>query len=291
MMFSSSNNRQMPMMIIPFANMIQANAAAENKEDISLSTLHDHSQMKEEIKRMENKSTSSRIEELKDDEADGEDLLHSGAVLGKLPALTPSKSSPIKTSQNAFNQSEMDAALLNDHSSTTTHRKLLSSLSADADDKLKNAKKKVAVGASPDLTSGSDIPTSQIPKQYLCQLTQKLMSEPMKTLYGNIYDKTAIYQWFSQQGRICPLTGCPLAEIDLIPLPELQKEIREWILKRSLSSQNQSQEGGGAAGSEGGERERRGETSSLTKEKSNLKKKEMKGTAGSSNNNDDLYDF
>jgi hypothetical protein len=96
---------------------------------------------------------------------------------------------------------------------------------------------------------------ADMPKQYICELTQKPMSEPMRTVYGNVYEKTAISQWFKQQGHICPLTGilcltfsnrmlkielfleigAPLSETDLTALPDLGNEIRTWILKKSLA--------------------------------------------------------
>ncbi len=34
------------------------------------------------------------------------------------------------------------------------------------------------------------------------------------------------------------LVGAPLAEIDLSPLPELESEIRQYILKKSLQKEN-----------------------------------------------------
>lgn len=123
-------------------------------------------------------------------------LLHSGPILGDLPNLTPSKSSPTKH----LNQ-DVDAALNLDSKPSSSG--LLSTPTGNpsrkADDKKAKKKKKVTT---------NDVPPD-IPKEYLCQLTKKPMSEPMKTIYGNIYDKTAIMNWFSSQGRICPLTGMP----------------------------------------------------------------------------------
>jgi hypothetical protein len=188
---------------------------------------------------------------------DKEDLLHSGPVLGNLPSITPSKSSPQKQFHNS---SDVDAALSMDkrqHSlilgTSPTEKPNNNNLkvSLKADEKYKKHKKsgKASEEVPPDM-----------PKEFICQLTHKPMSEPVKTVYGNIYDKAAIYQWFSQQGRICPLTGklvslvfsllvffpqpflpgAPLAEIDLIPMPELENEIRQWILKRSLKQENEN---------------------------------------------------
>lgn len=112
-------------------------------------------------------------------------LLHSGPMLGNLPNLTPSKSSasPSKTAGN-----DVDAALNLDSKQSL--------LGSSPTDKKKKPKKNKESDVHPDM-----------PKEFLCQLTRKPMSEPMKTVYGNYYDKTAIMNWFSTQGRICPLTG------------------------------------------------------------------------------------
>jgi hypothetical protein len=49
-----------------------------------------------------------------------------------------------------------------------------------------------------------------MPPEYLCQLTRKPMSDPVKTIYNNVYDRAAISKWLSTQGKICPLTGMGL---------------------------------------------------------------------------------
>eukprot|EP00595_Chromulina_sp_UTEXLB2642_P001275 CAMPEP_0196766534 /NCGR_PEP_ID=MMETSP1095-20130614/26012_1 /TAXON_ID=96789 ORGANISM="Chromulina nebulosa, Strain UTEXLB2642" /NCGR_SAMPLE_ID=MMETSP1095 /ASSEMBLY_ACC=CAM_ASM_000446 /LENGTH=568 /DNA_ID=CAMNT_0042129021 /DNA_START=61 /DNA_END=1764 /DNA_ORIENTATION=+ len=143
--------------------------------------------------------------------------IHSGAILGNLPALGSPKTSPNKTLHN-----ELDS-ILDDRSSP------LKKISMLADDKTIKKKKK---------NKKDEIP-KDIPVEYLCQLTKRPMTEPVKTTYGNIYEKTAILGWLNQQGHICPLTGAPLAETDLKPMNELAEEIKQWILKRSMKQSNQ----------------------------------------------------
>ena len=106
--------------------------------------------------------------------------LHSGHTLGNLPPLKPS--SPTKLLAK-----EMNEILTNE--SAADKRFLGSPLTRDAESK-----------------KNSDTETNT-PQQYLCELTRRLMTEPVKTIYGNVYDKEAILNWFSKQGRICPLTG------------------------------------------------------------------------------------
>jgi hypothetical protein len=135
-----------------------------------------------------------------------------------------------------------------------------------------------------------DLP-KDTPAEFVCQLTHRLMSEPVKTVYGNVYDKTAIVNWLNTQGKICPLTGdttcscvlrrcvllclmkalslptgAPLAEADLIPCEELGKEIKKWILLRST-----------------------GAPTDVTPQKGRVET--TAGTSGTAASNDDLYDF
>lgn len=49
--------------------------------------------------------------------------------------------------------------------------------------------------------------SNDIPVKYKCQLTQRPMTEPVKSIYGHNFEKSAILGWLNQQGRICPLTG------------------------------------------------------------------------------------
>jgi hypothetical protein len=223
---------QMPIMVVPFRNFPTA-------EDAKALTLEDQKENSSPIPhRIKEKREEEKFEEKSE-------YLHHGQALGHLPALTPSKTSPSKNNPN----NDVDAALQMDRQKSGgailgSPTDKVPKVSKKADDKTKKPKK-----------TKEEIP-ADMPREYLCQLTQKPMSDPVKTIYGNVYDKAAIYNWFSQQGRICPLTGkpspflthsmltvpkgAPLAEIDLIPMPELGNEIRQWILKKSLKEENES---------------------------------------------------
>lgn len=127
-------------------------------------------------------------------------LLHSGPLLGNLPAFGKNTASPKKF------QTDIDHALLSSHSNAGHSGGIfgnpagpgMKSPSKRADDKTGGKKKKKK--------SHDDVP-KDTPVEFLCQLTQRLMSEPVKTIYGNVYDRTAIMNWLSTQGKICPLTG------------------------------------------------------------------------------------
>lgn len=108
------------------------------------------------------------------------------------------------------------------------------------------------------------------PKEFLCDLCQRMMSEPVKTVYGNTMEKAVIEEWMVKQGHICPITGAPLSETDLTPNNELKTKIRKWILQRSMS-------GAGDVATE--ENKRSGPSSSASLPNKHKDK------------DDDLYDF
>jgi hypothetical protein len=86
-------------------------------------------------------------------------------------------------------------------------------------------KKKQSSGAPNDL-----------PKEFLCELCQRQLTDPVRSVYGNIYEKSVIEDWLKNQGKICPLTGAPLSESDLTPQDDLKIKIRKWILQKSISA-------------------------------------------------------
>jgi hypothetical protein len=172
-------------------------------------------------------------------------LLHSGPVLGQLPLLQSgggNGSSPI--SKHA-------------HATTSTPA---------------SSKKKKQSG-------GSGASSSDIPKEFLCELCQRQLTDPVKSVYGNIYEKSVIEEWFKNQGKICPLTGAPLSEADLVPQEELKMKIRKWILQKSISTDDPSSTNGSATS-----------PASQSKSKSSpTKNSAARGT--SRGEDDDLYDF
>lgn len=127
-------------------------------------------------------------------------LLHSGPLLGNLPAFGKNNASPKKF------QTDIDHAFLSNNNAGHHNGGIfgnpagpgMKSPSKRADDKTGGKKKKKK--------AHDDVP-KDTPIEFLCQLTQRPMSEPVKTIYGNVYDRTAIMNWLSTQGKICPLTG------------------------------------------------------------------------------------
>ena len=124
-------------------------------------------------------------------------LLHSGPMLGDLPLLaSPKKDGP---------RSPQDSAIG----------------SGDGGKKKKKKKPK------------PDPRFADAPAEFLCELSKKLMTEPVKSRYGHVFEKSAILSWISNQGHICPITGAPISESDFEFQQDLQMKIRKWILQKS----------------------------------------------------------
>lgn len=136
----------------------------------SISSLSSHNNSPEKKKNYSNNTNNdSRNNSNNSSPSKQSNLLHSGRVLGDLPSLDNRADNKDKNNRIS--------------SSSGYNRK--------NKNKLKNAY----------------VPPKDLPVSFICQLSQKMMSDPVKSAYGNIYDRAVIMQWMNKQGHICPLTG------------------------------------------------------------------------------------
>tara|TARA_A100001015_G_C14936162_1_gene690567 strand:+ start:132 stop:350 length:219 start_codon:yes stop_codon:yes gene_type:complete len=56
----------------------------------------------------------------------------------------------------------------------------------------------------------------------------EIMQDPVFTLDGHTYERTAITQWLEQRGT-SPKTGAPLPDRRLIPNHALRSRIQDWL--------------------------------------------------------------
>ena len=80
---------------------------------------------------------------------------------------------------------------------------------------------------NPDLISHL-VNEDEIPEQFICPITQNIMSDPVKTVDNFIYDKFAIERWFRTHTS-SPCTGLHLNDRSLINHTELYDQIQEFI--------------------------------------------------------------
>lgn len=100
-------------------------------------------------------------------------LLHSGPLLGDLPAL----------------------------GSPSSHR-------PDAKPRGSSSKgKKGGKRSMPQVSPGKASIPPDCPPEFICELSQTVMSDPVRSIYGNVFEYSAINQWLKHHGRVCPVTG------------------------------------------------------------------------------------
>lgn len=71
-----------------------------------------------------------------------------------------------------------------------------------------------------------------IPEEFLCPITQELMTDPVLTPYGHSYQRSAIIQWLAKPGNACPMTRNPLGPWQLETNQTLRRQIRQWQMQR-----------------------------------------------------------
>lgn len=126
---------------------------------------------------------SSKVEELEDEEKPTQ-LLHSGGVLGDLPQLTtPKKASPDKVALLKHSKAPIDGAS--------------SIMTAEG----------ARLGANGRGSAAKNDLPKDVPPEFVCQLCHRVMSDPVKSVYGHTFEATVINRWFREQGHICPLSG------------------------------------------------------------------------------------
>lgn len=69
----------------------------------------------------------------------------------------------------------------------------------------------------------------EIPEVYVCPITLKAMKDPVSTVDGQTYERSAIEEWFSQGKMISPKTGLELSSLEIKPNYALRESIEEFI--------------------------------------------------------------
>ena len=149
-------------------------------------------------------------------------LLHSGAILGDLPSLSNERSSRGVSAGGAASTSSdinrvLDYGSANSEFPTRStgpmspkgNSNYLLDSRADGKDKNCNYSNNIESSAGKGKQKKRDVyaPPPGFPTKFLCQLSQRPMSDPVKSIYGNIFDRSVIHRWMNKQGHICPLSG------------------------------------------------------------------------------------
>jgi len=72
---------------------------------------------------------------------------------------------------------------------------------------------------------------AEVPDDYICPITAEIMSDPVSTLDGFTYERTAITEWLRTKDT-SPFTGTTLESKSLIPNYSLRSVIRSFVEAR-----------------------------------------------------------
>eukprot|EP00742_Colponemidia_sp_Colp-10_P008579 GILJ01009303.1.p1 GENE.GILJ01009303.1~~GILJ01009303.1.p1 ORF type:complete len:864 (-),score=131.97 GILJ01009303.1:247-2838(-) len=68
----------------------------------------------------------------------------------------------------------------------------------------------------------------------LCALGGHLMTEPVRSPYGHVFDRSAIEDWLQNNNNICPFTHQPLHATDLTVCNVSTEEIGEYVMSEAI---------------------------------------------------------
>ena len=71
------------------------------------------------------------------------------------------------------------------------------------------------------------------PEHLRCPITWNLFRDPVRTKYGNVYERRALEAWLqSRMDANCPLTRRPLSLADVGAAPDVVAEVAKWCEQR-----------------------------------------------------------
>lgn len=127
-------------------------------------------------------------------------------------------------------------------------------------------------------------PEQGVPEEFACHLSGKLLVDPVTTMYGHHFEKSALQAWIKSQGNLCPITGQPLSESEIVTDKDLRIEINDWQLKQALASENNP-------GHASDEMTKRKSTSSHPESPSYSSTSNDPARQQNSSKSDDMYEF
>jgi hypothetical protein len=72
----------------------------------------------------------------------------------------------------------------------------------------------------------------RVPQSFLCPITQEIMADPVMTVDGQVYERTAINEWLRRGNNTSPLTALVLPSLVLTPERPLKRAIEEYLVAR-----------------------------------------------------------
>jgi len=82
--------------------------------------------------------------------------------------------------------------------------------------------------------SSNNDSTPSPPDHFLCPISMVIMSHPVRTETGHIFERRAILEWIYFGKATCPMSRKPLHPSEFVLVTELQREIEEWRRAHNL---------------------------------------------------------
>jgi hypothetical protein len=81
-----------------------------------------------------------------------------------------------------------------------------------------------------------------LPPKFLCPLAQDIMRDPVMTKTGYTFERSALAQWMTVCGEVCPVSGQPLPLSHIVSDRTLKQEIQFWRRNKNDTSRQQQQQ-------------------------------------------------
>lgn len=82
--------------------------------------------------------------------------------------------------------------------------------------------------------SAGAIPANGVPAEFACAINGHMMKDPVRSPGGIVFEKASIVLWLSTRGSICPISGKPLCEQDLVADTQLRTKIMRHHVSKSM---------------------------------------------------------
>lgn len=76
--------------------------------------------------------------------------------------------------------------------------------------------------------------TIDTPERFLCPISMTIMSHPVRTEAGHVFERQAIMEWIYFGKATCPMSRMPLHPSAIKPDHALEQEIRQWKLENKI---------------------------------------------------------
>ncbi|KAK8623330.1 hypothetical protein V6N13_118217 [Hibiscus sabdariffa] len=86
-----------------------------------------------------------------------------------------------------------------------------------------------------DATSGNDFLVPIPPKQFICQMSMRLLYDPVIVDSGKTFERVWIEKWFNEGNQTCPVTNTRLKQLSLTPNLAMKALISRWLLRHGIN--------------------------------------------------------